>query len=113
MLIEMLAAASIQAEQTFPRTYWIAQQCSAMLTLIGLKRDERESGPMRTLGARAAQLAVELAPAGATTEQRSSDVVAVRNMLFETVGRPDSPGFADRVEALAPQAERCRVMLEG
>lgn len=114
MLTAMIAAALIQqAEPPFPRTYWIAQQCSAMFTLIGLKRAEPETGPMRTLGLRASRLADELAPADTTPEQKAADVVGVRNMLFETVGRPDSPGFADRVEALAPQAERCRVMLGG
>ncbi|MFC5342793.1 hypothetical protein ACETK8_06550 [Brevundimonas staleyi] len=114
MLTALIAAAMIQqAEPAFPRSYWVAQQCSAMLTLIGLKRAEPEDGPMRTLGLRASRLADELIPVGRTPEEKAADVAGVRNMLFQTVGRPDSPGFGDRVEALAPQAERCRVMLGG
>ncbi len=113
MLTAMIAAALIQAEPPFPRTYWIALQCSAMTTVIGLKREEPDTGPMRELGVRAARLAEELAPAETTPEQRQNDIAGVRAMLFESIGRPDSPGFADRVEALAPQAERCRVMLGG
>ena len=112
MLTAMFAAALIQAQPPYPRTYFVAQQCSAMLTLIGLKREEPETGPMRVLGARAAQLAAELSVEIAP-EQRDSDALNVRNMLLATVGRPDTPGFGDRVEAYAPEAERCRAMLGG
>lgn len=112
MLSLMLAAALAQANQPYPRTYEMAQQCSAMLTVIGLTREEPETGPMRRLGARANLLAAELAPSSMTPQQFAADAVSAQNTLFMIVGRPGEPGFAAEVEALAPEAEKCRAMLE-
>lgn len=112
MLTMMVILILGQAADAYPRTYQTAQQCAVMATTIGLARDEPETGPMRRLGQRANLLAAELAPANMTPQQFATDAVNIQNMLFTLTGRPGEPGFAQQIEALAPEVEKCRAMLD-
>lgn len=111
MLTAIAAALALQAGAYEP-DYQTALQCAVTASTLGLTREEPETGPMRALGGQLMTLASSLAPAEMSVEAFRADVVNTQNLLFMLTGHPSEPGFEAQMEAMAPEVERCRALVD-